>query len=208
MLTLNYLYELPVGQGRRINLNNRLVDGVIGGWSVSGITVYRTGTPFSLAFNVPSNVVGWWGGRPDAVSGADVYAGQSGSHDIVSGVQWFNPNAFIAPQPWQYGNSSRNSVFGPGFWNWDLGVQKRFRITESHSLQLRADFLNALNHFNLGNPVATIGDVRDGGLATPTAGKDTERDWQSSSRAAWVEVHILTMSLKASAWNWPVLNAC
>ncbi len=45
VLTLNYLYELPVGHGRRINLQNRLVDSVLGGWSVSGITVYRTGIP-------------------------------------------------------------------------------------------------------------------------------------------------------------------
>ena len=133
--------------------------------------VYRTGSPFSVAFNVPSNIVGWQGGRADAVSGASIYAGQSGSHDIVNGVQWFNTAAFQAPQPWQWGNSSRNSVYGPGFWNWDLGVQKRFSITEHHSLQLRGDFLNAFNHFNLANPNATIADLRDGGLPTPNAGK-------------------------------------
>ena len=90
---------------------------------------------------------------------------------MVKGVQWFDPAAFQAPQPWQWGNSSRNSVYGPGFWNWDLGVQKRFFITENHSLQLRADFLNAFNHFNLANPSAAIADTRDGGLATPNAGK-------------------------------------
>lgn len=172
ILSLNYLYDIPVGRGRKLDISNRLLDGVIGGWSISGITLYRTGTPFSVSFNVPSNIVGWWGGRPDAVSGADVYSGQqSSSHDVVSGVQWFNPSAFAAPQPWQWGNSARNSIYGPGFWNWDLGVQKVFRITESHSLQLRGDFLNAFNHFNLGNPSLAIGDVRDGGLATPNAGK-------------------------------------
>ena len=64
----------------------------------------------------------------------------------------------------------------PGFWNWDLGLHKLFRITEHHSLQLRGDFLNAFNHFNLANPTTgtvttTIADIRDGGLPTPTAGK-------------------------------------
>lgn len=116
--------------------------------------------------------MGWQGGRADSVSGAPVYAGQqSGSHDVVQGVQWFDPAAFQALQPWAWGDSSRNSVYGPGFWNWDLGVQKLFSITEHHSLQLRGDFLDAFNHFNLGNSSAAIADTRDGGLATPNAGK-------------------------------------
>jgi carboxypeptidase family protein len=176
VFSLNYLYEIPVGHNRQVNISNRFLDAVIGGWSISGITIYRTGSPFSVSFNVPSSIVGWQGGRADAVSGASIYAGQSGSHDVVNGVQWFNTAAFQAPQPWAWGNSSRNSVYGPGFWNWDLGLQKLFSITEHHSLQLRGDFLNAFNHFNLANPTTgtvttTIADLRDGGLPTPTAGK-------------------------------------
>jgi Carboxypeptidase regulatory-like domain len=174
VLSLNYLYEIPVGRSRRVNISNTFLDAVAGGWSVSGITMYRTGMPFSVSFNVPSSIIGWWGGRADTVSGADAYAGQSSSHDIVNGVQWFNTAAFQPPQPWQYGNSSRNSLYGPGFWNWDFGLQKRFFITEKHSLQLRGDFLNVFNHFNLGNPSttsATIADLRDGGLPNPNAGK-------------------------------------
>lgn len=172
-LAVNYLYELPFGRGRQFEIRNRWLDGVAGGWSLSGITVYRTGAPFSVSTSVPSNYVGWWGGRADAVSGADVYQGQQSGHDIVSGVQWFNPAAFAPPSPYQWGNSKRNSVFGPGFWNWDLGVQKLFPIVEGHTLQLRCDALNVANHFNLGNPNATIADTRDGGLAVPLAGKIT-----------------------------------
>jgi hypothetical protein len=174
MLTINYVYELPVGRGKKFNLSNSPLNAVLGGWSVSGITLYRTGSPFSVGFSVPSNMIGWWGGRADAVPGADLYQGQNGdSHDIVSGVQWFNPDAFAPPEPWQWGDSERNSVFGPGYWNWDIGVQKTFSLTETHRLQFRADFLNAFNHFNLGNPNATIADTRDGGLPNPNAGKIT-----------------------------------
>lgn len=169
ILTMNYLYELPFGRNRKFNIENRVLDAVAGGWSVSGITVYRTGTPFSVTFNVPSNVIGWWGGRADAVANADVYATRQSGHDVVKGVQWFDPNAFVAPQKWQWGNSERNSVFGPGFWNWDIGIQKTFSITENHRLQLRGDALDAFNHFNLGNPSAAIADTRDGGVAAPNA---------------------------------------
>ncbi len=173
VLTANYLYEIPVGRGRKFDIRNRVGDAFIGGWSVSGITVYRSGTPFSVNFSVPSSIIGWWGGRADAVAGADVYAGQQSGHDIVSGVQWFNPTAFAPPAPWQWGDSQRNSVFGPGFWNYDIGVQKTFTITERQRLQFRCDGLDAFNHFNLGNPNATIADMRDGGLPIPTSGKIT-----------------------------------
>src|SRR5260370_60644 len=64
-----------------------------------------------------------------------------------------------------------DSVYGPGSWNWDVGVQKLIAITEQHRLQVRADFLDAFNHFNLGVPSATIADTRDGGLPNATAGK-------------------------------------
>lgn len=174
VLSVNYLYEIPVGRGRAVNLSNKFLDAVAGGWSVSGISIYRSGAPFTVNSAVPSSIIGWWGGRADTVPGASVSEGrQSDSHDIVNGVQWFNPDAFAPPQPWEWGNSKRNSVFGPGFWNWDIGVQKTFSITESHRLQFRSDFLNAFNHFNLNNPNATIADTRDGGLPNPQAGKIT-----------------------------------
>jgi hypothetical protein len=62
-------------------------------------------------------------------------------------------------------------LFGPGLWNFDIGIQKTFRITEKHRVQLRGDGLNAFNHFNLGAPNAAIADVRDGGVPNPNAGK-------------------------------------
>jgi hypothetical protein len=71
-----------------------VTDTIIGGWELAGITTHVTGALFSISFNVPSNLVGWWGGRPDAVSGVELYEGKNGSsHDVVSGVQWFNPVA-------------------------------------------------------------------------------------------------------------------
>ena len=171
ILAENYLYEIPFGKDRKYKTRNTILNGVAGGWSLSGITTYRTGAPFSLGFTMPSTIVGWWGGRPDTVAGADLYAGQQSGHDLVKGVQWFSPDAFAPPQPWKYGNSARNMLFGPGSYNWDIGVQKAFQLTEKHRLQFRCDFLNTLNHFNLGNPNATIADTRDGGLANPNAGK-------------------------------------
>jgi hypothetical protein len=173
-LVFNYIYALPVGRGRYwLSNTNGVVDAILGGWQVTGITTYQTGSPFTVNFQVPSTYIGWWGGRADRVPGS-LYAKQSG-HDIINGVQWFSPSAFAPPQPWAWGNSQPNSVWGPGFWDWDMSAQKYFRIPvrglEAPRLQFRVDFFNAFNHFSLGNPSATVADTRDGGPAITTAGK-------------------------------------
>jgi hypothetical protein len=172
----NYIYELPLGRGRQfLGHAPGIVEAILGGWQVSGISTYGTGTPFSVAFSqTGTGIVGWWGGRADAVAGAPLYAGQqSGSHDIINGVQWFNPAAFASPQQWQWGNSARDMMWGPGLWNWDISGAKTFQGPERIRIQLRADLLDAFNHFNLGSPNATIADTRDHGTAVPLAGKIT-----------------------------------
>jgi len=114
-------------------------------------------------------MIGWFTGRADAVAGADPYQGaQQGTHDTYNGVRWLNPDAFVAPQPWTWGNSSRNAYFSPGFWNWDISLMKNFRVRERHELQVKADFFNAFNHYNLGEPNNYLADTRDGGSPDPT----------------------------------------
>jgi hypothetical protein len=106
---------------------------------------------------------------------SNLYAKQDG-HNITSGVQWLNTSAFAPPQEWQWGDSPPYVAWGPGFGDWDMSMAKNFRIPiprfEASRLQLRADFLDAFNHFNLANPSATIADTRDvPGSTAPTAGK-------------------------------------
>lgn len=172
VMVAHYVYQVPIGRGKRFfGGMGRLLDAAAGGWQVSGITSYQSGTPFSVTFAVPSNFVGWWGGRASLVPGADLYANQGTGHDIVHGVPWFNPAAFVAPAPFTWGNSSRNMLFGPGSYNWDMSGAKTLSATEKIRVQIRADFLNMLNHLNLGNPTASIADTRDGGVASANSGK-------------------------------------
>lgn len=71
-------------------------------------------------------------------------------------VQWINPASFqkipevngVAIRP---GNAANGLVRGPGQWNVDFSLSKKFAITEAASLQIRADAFNFLNHVNLGS---------------------------------------------------------
>jgi hypothetical protein len=57
-----------------------------------------------------------------------------------------------------FGNVGRNAFTGPNFWQWDMGVNKRFRIParEGMAVQFRSEFFNILNHTNFGGPSADI----------------------------------------------------
>jgi len=59
---------------------------------------------------------------------------------------------FCIPPPGQNGNTGRDSVRGPGFWNVDLGILKGFTVTERIKLQFRTEFFNVFNHPNFENP--------------------------------------------------------
>jgi len=110
------------------------------------------------------------------VPGVPVYLDSSGyGHEITKGIPYLNPAAFTPPKPWTYGNSSRNGYYGPGMYIWNASLFKSFRVPmgEAARVQLRGDFLNLPNHFNLGNPSATVADTRDGGTAISTTGKIT-----------------------------------
>ena len=170
-LVFNYVYQLPFGRGRRWMNAGGIANAVLGGWELSGITTYGTGTPLDVHFSqAGTGIIGWWTTRANRVPGVPIYAGQESGHDVVDGVQWFNPAAFTPPQPWEWSNADRNQVFGPGYENWDISAQKSFAVTERTQLKFRADFFDAFNHFNLGNPSATIADVLDNGNPQPNAG--------------------------------------
>jgi Carboxypeptidase regulatory-like domain len=172
-LVVHSLWEVPVGHGKKYLNSNKWIDPILGGWQVSAIGTYRTGATMSVYLSDPGTMVGWFTGRADAVAGADPYQGaQHGTHDTYNGVQWFSPEAWAPPQPWTYGNSPRNGYFAPGYWKWDLSIMKNYRMPwEGHQLQIKADFVNAFNHYNLGEPNNYLPDERDGGSPDPTFGK-------------------------------------
>ena len=57
-LVFNYVYELPFGRGKKfLTGSGRALNYLVGGWQVSGITSYYTGTPFSVGFQIPHQLL-------------------------------------------------------------------------------------------------------------------------------------------------------
>ncbi|MDT4954403.1 MAG: hypothetical protein QOJ02_2541 [Acidobacteriota bacterium] len=68
------------------------------------------------------------------------------------------------------GNMQRNSFNGPMYANWDAGILKNIRLTETTRLQLRAEMFNVLNHANFfagSNPgILDVGSTSFGRLTS------------------------------------------
>jgi hypothetical protein len=150
----SFEYQLPIGRGRDFGANMPwYLDELIGGWEVSGLPAFQTGTPYmanSVAFLMsysnedPALLVG---PKSDMKSHVTIQNGQ------VYGFKNYAKaySDYVAPVGFQFG--PRNNLVGPNFFNLDLGVGKTFRLTpERVKLKFRADAYNALNHVNFQSP--------------------------------------------------------
>jgi len=154
-ITGNFLYQLPFGRGRDFAANMpRWADEIAGGWELSGLPVWHTGTPFmgnSVAFLMsysnedPAILIGSKGPLSTHVN---VQGGQVVA--FRNTLQAFNQ--YRAPVGFEIG--SRNDLSGPGYFNLDLGVGKNFPIyAERVNLKFRVDAFNVMNHPNFQAPV-------------------------------------------------------
>jgi Carboxypeptidase regulatory-like domain/TonB-dependent Receptor Plug Domain len=160
----NFDYGLPFGQGKWLgNGSSKLLNEVIGGWSVSGIVTAHTGFPFSvdsgtfpIDFTQTAPAV-FIGNQSDVTAGVHVVPIAGSTPE----VQYFsNPTnaqgAFTFP--FGGGTGNRNVVRGPGYWNVDFAILKSFTMpwSESHKLEFRAEGFNLFNHVNFTPPSASI----------------------------------------------------
>jgi hypothetical protein len=136
-----YVWQLPVGRDRRWGGGmNTLTDLAVGGWQVSGITVFQTGNPlYPLDASDQSNTGMFTGIRPNQVAPVHYL-------DIRKTGMRFDPSAFQYQTFGTFGNAPNGALTAPGFDNWDIGIDKRFRVTERASVQFRTEMFNAFNH--------------------------------------------------------------
>lgn len=155
-LTINGVYELPFGRGRKLLSNvPGVVNQVIGGWNVNSIFNIWSGEPFSIRSGVLTSNFSHQS-RADLV-GAKPSTDLKEKAGVAGPVLFTDASAFAIPAPGADG-MGRNVFVGPRYWNMDLGLTKQFSVTERVKVQLRAEAFNALNHPNFDNPVnSTVG---------------------------------------------------
>lgn len=145
---------------------------LIGGWEIHGLTQLQSGNPFapSVGFDQARLLTGFGdtGQRPDlARVGADAVLGGPD--------RYFDPTVFSLPGPGFLGTLGRGTLRGPALFTLDLGVHKRFLVTERQALVVRAEVFNVTNEANFQLPsgqelfTAEGGRVGSAGRITSTA---------------------------------------
>jgi hypothetical protein len=141
-LTGDYVYEFPLGTGKRWLDSGGVIAHVLGDWNWSGDFTIQSGTPWTA--QVVGNVSDVNRGTNGTLR-AD-YNGQSIALPNPSIQEWFNTAAFSVPPAGQFGTSGRNTIIGPGELNFDMSLNKNFPIREMMGLEVR---LSANNVFNM-----------------------------------------------------------
>jgi hypothetical protein len=149
----NVVYELPFGGGSRF-----------GGWQVSAVASVHSNLPFTpvLSFDNADLQSLLTSERPDLVG--NPYAGVCPNGSRVGTPScWFNPRAFALPPPGQFGTAGRNILHGPAFAEFDLSLQKAFKLTEGSKITFGVEAYNLFNHPNFGVPSNTQSPFTLGG---------------------------------------------
>jgi Carboxypeptidase regulatory-like domain len=180
LINANFIYDLPIGKGRKFLGNNKIADWIIGGWQLAGIYRWNTGFPIGQPFddgrwatnwNVQSNGV-----RLTDIAASPTKNGPGGLPNLFS-----DPNAayrnYRNALPGEAGD--RNILREPNYISFDAGLSKSFRVTETQKIFIKAEAFNISNtqrltgiaNFRLGQDPFAPGS--SGGTAPDDFGKFT-----------------------------------
>jgi outer membrane receptor protein involved in Fe transport len=182
-LALTYLWELPYVH--RTNGGWMVMHALTQGWQTAGTISFQTGAPETVTVGFDVNGDGRGGndrptlGNPSApftsiaIDGSQLGISSPGTFyeinnafncdDVTVICNPVDPNNFRwLIRDSGLGNVGRNTIVTAGFQNWNLSIQRTFKLYERHALMLRAEFFNAFNHPNQGIPDLTLLDFDSG----------------------------------------------
>jgi hypothetical protein len=144
----------------------RILDSIVGGWQITYIGNYMSGTPLRFT---GSGIPGFNGraNRPDLINPQDLslYAGfDPKGFDVtkinspgVANNQYVTRGLIVDHQPFTLGNVGfALNIRDPWGYNEDIGLRKSFKIREGMKAEFRAEFLNAFNRHFYGGIITDV----------------------------------------------------
>jgi hypothetical protein len=161
-------YELPFGRGKRYLANSSgVVNGVLGGWQLQGVLIFRSGVPYTVTISRDVANTGVGGQRPDRIA--------SGKLDQPNIDRWFDPTAFTAAPNFVYGNSGIRILPPDIVRTTDFSLFKQFQVTEGSRLQFRFEVFNLPNSASFAPPNS---DINSGTVGRVNATSTSPRQMQ------------------------------
>jgi Carboxypeptidase regulatory-like domain len=160
LIVLSGVYELPFGAGKPLfSGGNRFISKqVIGGWQVSGIFQYQSGTPFGIGASGSPLATG--GNRANDVSGAPIHLNYK---NYYTNQPVYNTAAFTDPGRTAVGDAARNQsdLRNPFSSVENLSLAKKFQFSDKVQAELRMEYFNVLNRMQVCGPTdSNVSDLR------------------------------------------------
>ena len=150
---LGAVWELPVGKGKLLGINNSFANAFVGGWQLSTNSTIQSGVPQTLTIGF--NNAGTNNPLPDRPSYSGTGTGYATNR---TPSRWYDPASFVVSPQGTFGNVGRNTMITPHFQSIDMALSKRFTMpySEQHTIQLRVEAFNVFNHPTWGAPNGNI----------------------------------------------------
>ena len=166
-LVVSSIYELPIGKGKLFSPSNRIVEGVIGGWSVGAIVEAHTGPPLGIT-ELTNNTNSYSDGvRPNVVGDPELF--RQPRRAPSSWPSGSIPRRSPLPAPYTFGNAGKTFGVAPGLFSLDASLLKDYSW-ERYTLQFRVEALNFTNHANFAPPNTQQGSATFGEVTSLVAG--------------------------------------
>jgi hypothetical protein len=183
-LSAYWVWNLPFGTSERWATSG-VTSKILGGWQINGVLTSQSGTPITIAQNTAGNLNALGSAQyPDQVASTVRILEGVGPGNPYFDTTAFAPVNIPAGQAQRFGNTPRNPIRGPGFFNVDAGVFRTIPFG-STQLQLRLEVLNLTNHVNFANPGGDISNAGTFGIISSTLGGGGERQARFGVRFAF-----------------------
>jgi hypothetical protein len=158
-----YNYQLPVGRGKMLNVDNRFLDLLVGGWQYSGFVRLNSGTPYTV--NIAADVanIGNSGYERPNLVGPRNPSNQTHNH-------WLDASSFAIPAQYTYGSMGRNALRTQFYKGWDMSLLKEFQIYDRLHARFNVDAFNIFNHPIFGQPDSGLTDQQFGVIGYTASG--------------------------------------
>jgi hypothetical protein len=166
---LTATYDLPIGRGRALNLNSRVLDGIVGGWGASVIFVMQSGPTLSwgnyIYYGGPLN---YQSNQPDGTSFATSQFNTISAQQLADNIRTFDN---------QFNTLRRNRTNQV-----DTSLTKNFKFAEKRYVQIRLEAFNTFNHVTFGNATTS---PTSSAFATITTQANTPRRIETAIKLVW-----------------------
>ena len=161
-ISISGTYELPIGKGKQFLNNRGIASNILGGWQISPILTYATGTPL-------------WSGNPGGTvvvpgdplgngcapcNRANIVPGvqqEFSYNNVYKGLPIFNAAAFTNPGLWTLGTTTRVLPLRlPWSMNENVSMSKKFNLGEHVRAELRMSYFNLFNRVVFGGPASYV----------------------------------------------------